>query len=134
VESVVDVAAGTTQYRWLFVGSAGYLAKAPVLNASSLRLIGTSPNPFRGLVRIRYSLPMSGIDELRFTICDLRGVVVWRQALGCRGRTGAGELTWSARTQGSRAAAAGIYLLRMSAFDAKGKQSGVFERKMTLLP
>jgi PKD repeat protein len=130
----VDIPPGGTAYRWLFVGSDGFLAKAPALNASMLRLIGTSPNPFRSFVRIRYMLPLSGVGVLKFTICDLRGVVVWRQTMDCRGRIGAGELVWNARAQGGHAAAAGIYLLKMSAFDANGRQTGTFERKMTLLP
>jgi PKD repeat protein len=129
----VAVVGGTTQYRWLFVGGDGYLAKAPVLMASVLRLIGTYPNPFRSGVRIRYSLPATGIESLEFTICDLRGVVVWRQTVACRGRTGAGELQWNTGTENGRAAGTGIFVLRMSALDAKGKQAAVFERKMTML-
>jgi PKD repeat protein len=128
------VAGGTTQYRWLLVGSEGYLAKAPALMASVLRLIGTYPNPFRSSVHIRYSLPASGIESLKFTICDLRGVVVWRQTMTCRGRAaGTGELVWNASAASGRAAGAGIYVVKMAALDANGKQAAVFERKMTLL-
>jgi PKD repeat protein len=129
----ISVGAGSTGYRWLFVGTEGYLAKAPVLDASALRLIGTSPNPFRGAVRIRYCLPPSGIETLKFTICNLRGAVVWRWAMDCHGRGGAGGLTWNAGSQAGHVAA-GTYVLRMSALDEKGRQCGVFERKMTLLP
>jgi hypothetical protein len=133
-QSSVTVATGQTQYRWLFAGSDGYLAKAPVLNLSTLKLMGAYPNPFRSMVRIRYSLPASGVSAVKFTICDLRGVVAWHKELDVAGRKGTGELVWGPQTKGGRSAAAGLYILRMSAYDSKQRTAGVFERKLTLLP
>jgi len=133
-QTSVTVAPGETQYRWLFTGSEGYLAKAPVLNLSTLRLVGAYPNPFRSMVRIRYSLPASGVSAVKFTICDLRGVVAWHKELDVAGRNGTGELVWGAQTRGGHPVAAGLYILRMSAYDSKQRMAGVFERKLTLLP
>jgi hypothetical protein len=132
----ISVAAGSTGYRWLFVGSEGYLAKAAVVNFATLRLIGTYPNPFTSSVRIRYSLPPGGTNVVKFTICDLRGSVIWQQMVIGNGRQGTfgNDLVWNTRTQNGHVAAAGIYVLRMTAFDAQLRQTGVFERKMTLLP
>jgi hypothetical protein len=133
-QSSISVAANSTQYRWLYAGSEGYCAKAPVLVASTLELAGAYPNPFRSSLRIRYSLPATGIGAVRFTICDLRGSVVWRQSVGGRDHGGAGELLWNATTHAGRPVAAGIYVLCMTAFDEKQQRAGVFERKITLLP
>jgi hypothetical protein len=132
-DAPVSVAPGETRYRWLFAGTDRYLARAPMLNAPPLRLTGTYPNPFWGMVRIRYSVPSSGIESLKFTICDFRGRIVWRQTVGCKGRVGAQELAWNAEVLNGHGAVTGIYLLKMSALDGKGNPSGVFERKMTLL-
>jgi hypothetical protein len=133
-QSTIAVAANSTQYRWLYAGSDGYLSKAGVQNVSVLRLIGTYPNPFRSSVHIRYGLPASGVGAVRFTICDLRGTVVWRKSVSGQDRSGAGEVVWNAQTKAGRAVAAGIYMLRMSAYDAKQHPTGVFEKKMTLIP
>jgi hypothetical protein len=133
-QATVGVAAGSTQYRWLFVGSEGYLAKAALAATVTLRLIGTYPNPFTSSVRIRYNLPTAGINMAKFTICDLRGAVIWRKTVIGHGNSGTEDLVWNANTEKGHRAGSGIYLLRMTAFDANQRQAGIFERKMTLLP
>jgi PKD repeat protein len=131
--SVTIGAAGARVYRTLLVGDAGFLAKAKqIARPSLLALVGTYPNPFKGIVHIRYSIPFNGIDKLKFTICDLRGAVAWRRTIGCSGHSGPGELVWNGITEGGRASGAGVYIVKMSALDAKGKQAGAFEKKMTL--
>jgi len=96
--------------------------------------MGTYPNPFRGKVRIRYSLPYDGVKTVTFTIYNLSGKVVWRHAIRDVARTGANDLVWNARTEDGSPVAAGIYVLRMTAQNANLKSAGVFERKMTFLP
>jgi hypothetical protein len=67
-------------------------------------------------------------------ICDLRGAVIWHQVVRGNGRQGTDALVWNARTDDGHLDAAGIYVLRMIAFNEKQKQTGIFEQKMTLLP
>jgi PKD repeat protein len=133
----VEVPAGTTRYRWLFAGSDGYIAKARLMNASALRLIGAVPNPCRGSVRIRYSVPPSGTASLQFAIFDLRGKLAWRRTVDCRGVAGGGgpgEVVWNATGTDGRSFAAGIYIVRMTAMKENNKPFGFFEKRMTILP
>jgi hypothetical protein len=125
----------STGYRWLFVGTKAYLAKASIIaRPALLKLFGTYPNPFRSLVHIRYSLPYEGIDHLAFAIFDLRGKTVWQTEMKNVTAYGASELTWNGRSLDGRPVAAGVYVLRMMASGPSLKHSAVFEKKMTFVP
>jgi hypothetical protein len=133
----VAVAAGSKEYRTLMVGDAGYLAKARLIGKPSvLALIGTYPNPFRAMVRIRYSIPYAGVTSVKFAIYNLSGKVVWRHEVKDVAHSGEADLVWNAAAgnKGQRAAAAGIYIVRMTAHNAGNKPVAVFERKMTFMP
>ena len=110
----IDVGPGATQVRWVFVGDKGYLAKAAVLYGGVLRLVGAYPNPFASAVHIRYSLPPQRAGAAIFTICDLRGRVVWQRVVSEAQMHGTGEIVWNARMQNGQRAAAGVYVLRMN--------------------
>jgi PKD repeat protein len=132
----VSVDAGSKEYRWLLVGDAGYLAKAKMIaRPSVLSLVGTYPNPFRGMVRIRYSLPYDGVKNLKFAIYNLSGRTVWSHEIRDVSISGVSDLFWNGMASDGRPVAAGIYLLRMTALNAAGlKPTGVFQRKMTFMP
>jgi autotransporter-associated beta strand protein len=136
-DSVLDASselhASVGDFRTLVIGSETYIAKAKAMNRLyALALIGVSPNPFGRMLRIRYSLPFTGVSQVNFSMVDLRGRELWT----LRGQTGAGpkELVWSGLSAGKRPIAAGMYVLSMKALDDKGKISGVFQRRVTYLP
>jgi FlgD Ig-like domain len=134
-DATVTVEAGIKEYRTLLVGNAGYMAKARLLGRPSLlALIGTYPNPFRGLVRIRYSVPYTGVKNVKFTIYNLSGKVVWRHEVKDVAQSGVSDLVWNGTGTDGRPVAAGIYVLRMAALNSATKPLGVFERKMTFMP
>jgi PKD repeat protein len=134
-DAAVTVGAGAREYRLLVVGDAGYLAKARLIgHPSLLALVGTYPNPFKGSVRIRYSIPYEGVKSVKFTIYNLSGKIVWRHEVKDVTRSGASDLVWNGTGTDGRCVAAGVYVLRMSAMNNGSKPVGVFERKMTLLP
>jgi hypothetical protein len=125
----------STGYRWLFVGTKAYLAKASIIaRPALLKLFGTYPNPFRSMVHIRYGLPYEGIDHLAFAIFDLRGKTVWQTEMKNVTAYGTNELTWNGRSLDGRPVAAGVYVLRMMASGTSLKHPAVFERKMTFVP
>ncbi len=130
----VAVGAGAKEFRWLFAGTAAYLAKARELaRPSVLRFVGTYPNPFRSFVRIRYSLPYEGVDRVLFSIYDMRGKTVWQTQVTAGFMTGNADLMWNARSSDGRPVAAGVYVVSMRAIGKAGKPLGVFERKMTMI-
>jgi PKD repeat protein len=134
-EAFADVEPGSRVLRRLIVGNEAYLAKTTEsLRIGKLALIGISPNPFRSFIRIRYSVPAGGVDCLSFSIFDLRGRTVWQHSAGAGASPGIKDLLWDGASFDRRKVAAGIYVVRMTAFDAARKPFCEFEKKMTYLP
>jgi PKD repeat protein len=134
-DATVEVEANSKEYRTLLVGEVGYLAKAKmIVRPAFLALVGTYPNPFKGKVRIRYSLPYEGVKDVVFAIYNLSGKAVWRHEIRNVSRSGFGDLVWNGTSVDNRPIAAGVYILRMTALNAGRKPAGVFFKKMTLLP
>jgi PKD repeat protein len=134
-DAAVTVAAGGRAYRLLVVGSQSYLAKmAIIMKTGTLQLIGTSPNPFGRMVRIRYNIPGGGVSSAKFCIYDMRGRIVWQTTTNEEGFQGIREITWDGRSLDNRRVAAGMYVVRMEALDENKKTSGIFEKRMTYLP
>jgi hypothetical protein len=131
----VSLAAGETQHRWLLVGSETYLSKtAAFIKNGKLLFAGTYPNPFGAFVHIRYSVPQSGVSGVKFAIYDMRGRLVWQKTAVEHGAQGMREIIWDGTSLNKRPVAAGIYIIRMEALDAKQKASARFEKKMTYMP
>jgi hypothetical protein len=131
----VSVGADAKAFRWLFVGTQGYLAKAAsIARPAALKLFGTYPNPFSSMVRIRYCLPYDGVEKVRFAIYDMRGRSVWQKEINVVSKYGVSDMVWNGRAVNGQPVAAGIYILRMTALNSGKKPAGVFEKKMTFLP
>jgi hypothetical protein len=134
-DAIVSLEGNSKDFRWLFVGTKDYLAKASLIaRPAMLALVGIYPNPFRSFVHIRYDLPYEGVDKLTFTIFDLRGRTVWRNELACASKYGTGDMIWNTRSNDGRPVAAGIYILKMTALNNVHKVVGTFNRKMTFVP
>jgi hypothetical protein len=131
----VQVAPGGTEYRVLAVGGTAFLAKmVSSFRTGSLKFLGISPNPFGSVVHIRYNVPETGVNNIKFAIYDLRGRIVWEKTVDARGGQGIRELVWNGTTQVGRYVASGSYIVRMVALDGNNKSAGTFEKRMTYLP
>jgi len=132
----LTIADGAVAYRHLIVGTDAYRAKIKKgLLAFRLALAGAYPNPFIRSLKIRFNLPESGLGSVHFSIVNITGRKVWERTIGCGGGVyGAQELTWEGKTRSGSPIAAGIYVLRMAAMDARGKSIAVFEKKITAMP
>ena len=75
-----------------------------------LAVTGVVPNPFNPRTTIRYTTPADGRVEV--AVFDLRGRRVARLVDGVR-TAGPHETTWDGRDDAGRAAAAGVYLVRL---------------------
>ena len=134
-ELKVSVGADAKVFRWLFVGTQGYLAKASAIaRPEALKLFGTYPNPFSSMVHIRYCLPYDGVDKVRFAIYDMRGRSVWQKEISAVSKYGMSDVVWNGRAINGQPVAAGVYILRMTAVNSAKKPAGVFEKKMTFMP
>jgi hypothetical protein len=133
-ELTVSVDGQTTAYRWLFVGDATYVASAVKgLPAMKLAFEKVYPNPAHNLVRLRYSLPFA-LSRAEFTILDISGRTIWRTTIVERTpQGGSRECLWNATTVAGKRVSAGVFIVRMEAFDQKGKTVGSFNRRLTVL-
>jgi hypothetical protein len=132
----IQVDAGSSEYRWLIVGDMEYLASSGKRMAiGRLGLDGVYPNPVRNFATIRYTLPFGRVSRVEFLMLDIAGrtvssaVVRERITLG-----GAREYQWKGRTGSGKRAAAGVYIVRMTAYDLKEHVIGSFDRRLTVLP
>jgi hypothetical protein len=133
INTNIDVGSGETVFRWLFVGTAAYLAKAGIIApVYKLALLGVSPNPFKNMVRVRYSIPYEGIKNMSFAVYTLSGKRVWTEVVN--NRYGINELVWNGQNVDGKKIGAGVYILRMVAANMTLKTAGVFEKKLTFIP
>jgi autotransporter-associated beta strand protein len=131
----VSLPQGATAYRRLVIGTDAYLSKVKrELHMFKLALVATSMNPYSRMVKIRFTLPFNGVSRVRFTIIDILGRAVWEQTLFCGGMTGMQEYVWTGKTGSGRPVGAGMYVLRMTAFDEKRTTAGIFEKKIPYMP
>jgi hypothetical protein len=113
----VSMAGQSREYRWLVIGNAEFTEGfGKTLQASAFDLLRTGPNPFSGMVRIRYTLPLSGIQSVRCAAIDQRGRIVWSKNVAGSLHPGRNEMLWTPRRL-----AAGTYILRLSGLDGRGR-------------
>jgi hypothetical protein len=124
-------AAGKAQ-RVVVAGSGDYFDRVLTeLARWNLQFVKAYPNPFRGLLRLYYTLP-AGIREVRFTVYDMRGKALWLGTENQRTTKGAHVLLYDGSTGNSRGGylSSGMYLIRMSAFDTEGRVAYGGQRKV----
>jgi len=130
----VEVDAQSTQYRWLLAGDQAYIAAAaknmPVLK---LTLDRVYPNPVRSVVHLRYTAP-ANVKQITFMVLDISGRMVWRKNINdITPLGGTRECLWYGTSATGKRVAAGVYIVKMSAVDAKNKTVGSFDRRLTVL-
>jgi hypothetical protein len=121
--------------RVVVVGSGDYFdAVLQDLAQWSLQFVKAYPNPFRGLLRIYYTLP-EGIKEVRFTVYDMRGRALWRGVENKRTTRGVHIFTYDGRTRGSAGGylSSGMYIIRMSAKNSAGRVIYAGEKRITCI-
>jgi hypothetical protein len=131
-ELSVTVAANSRQYRWLAVGSRGYIEGFGTrLAAGEFSLVRITPNPLRGGMRIEYRIPYGGVEAIRCEMLDQLGRVVWSTKAGKSVHPGRNEITWNPR---GRRLASGAYIIRLTGFDGNGKVTGTKLARIMYLP
>jgi hypothetical protein len=127
----VTVAQNSSEYRWLAIGTPEYIKGfGRTVVTHEFGLVRIAPNPFRGSLRIDYTVPAGGMDRVRFDLIDQQGRVVW-SASTRNARPGENRMVWDPKA--GRGLAAGIYVLRMSGFDGNGRRQNVRQSRVMYL-
>jgi hypothetical protein len=123
------------EYRWLFAGSAAFISSAASKWVSAeLAFRAPYPNPLRGFVHLRYCLPFGRVSRVDFMAVDIRGRIVWQKTISERSVVGGSrECVWNGTTTRGQRLAAGLYVIKMTAYDLKHKPVGSFEQRITVL-
>ncbi len=108
-----QVVTGLAADRRLNVRQGVPVVAPPQAAALRLRLDEPFPNPFNPATTLRYELPRAGSVELR--IYDVAGRLVRSLRSGEVEAAGRREAVWDGRDDAGRAAAAGAYVVRLSA-------------------
>jgi hypothetical protein len=134
-ESAVSVAAGTSQRRVVVVGDETYFEIAQSrLTPWNLQFVKAYPNPFRGYIKLFYTIP-AGMKEIRFTIYDMHGRTVWNDIHRETLTRGIHVFTYDGSTGAStrRTLSSGLYIVRMSAVNNAGVVVYGGEKKITCI-
>jgi hypothetical protein len=140
-ESVADqdfsltIGAQGRALRVVVVGSGDYFDSVlQQLAPWNLQFVKAYPNPFRGYIRLHYTLP-GGIKEVRFTLFDLRGRALWRVVENNHTTKGAHVSLYDGRTGSTSGGylSSGMYIIRMSAVNREGKVICAGEKIITCI-
>ena len=128
----VTVGPHSREYRWLAVGSPGYLESfGSRLVRGEFSLVRVTPNPLRGSLHIEYQIPYGGIEGVRCEMLDQLGRVVWSTGAGKNVHPGKNEIVWNPH---GRKLASGAYIIRLTGFNGKGKVAGQKLARVMYLP
>jgi hypothetical protein len=131
----VTIEPNTTEKQWIVVGNSGYAERFQQrIGLGILAFMNLYPNPARHSIHIRYSVPPVGYRNVKFALYDMQGRMVWSSTIGKPTHAGASEIVWDGTNHRSTQAASGMYLLRMTALNDKGKLVIVGEKRVTYLP
>jgi hypothetical protein len=131
----VTIGAGSREYRWVFVGDAGYIGSAvKIWGIGKLSFLKPYPNPMRGFIQLRYTLPFASVSRVDFMIVDIRGRVVWQKTIRENSVVGGGRsCVWNGASTTGQRIASGLYVIKMTAYDLKHKPLGSFDERITVI-
>jgi hypothetical protein len=98
----------------------------PVLR---LAMLGLYPNPVRRQMTISYMVPYTGARDVRFTIYDMLGRMVWRYDAPSE-HPGVYRVVWDPHAGKN---GAGAYIVRMTAIDGQTGTARTFKQRITVM-
>ncbi|MCL2218351.1 MAG: autotransporter-associated beta strand repeat-containing protein [Chitinispirillia bacterium] len=123
------VAGSSHEDVYMVVGGREYQNKVVAPVASKFTVAGISVNQGARSVRLRYYIPMAGIDMVEVSVYDIRGRMAWKSAQ--RVRPNSWHTTeWNSRESRRGSVGAGMYIIRVRAIDARGKTTAVENRRI----
>ncbi|MBD3322483.1 MAG: hypothetical protein GF350_15380 [Chitinivibrionales bacterium] len=119
------------EYRFLAVGTEASLEKFKnTVALLKLAFSGCFPNPFTNRVTVRYSVPYSGVGKVSFAVYTMKGQKIWKQKVRDF-HPGTNSIVWYPGA--GLPMAAGMYILRMKAYDTSGAIIGNYKTRLTYL-
>jgi hypothetical protein len=121
----IPVAAGSSSDQILLAGSDQYIRKFASLNAGvEFALLQMYPNPFKGALTIKFTLPLTGVNLVTCRLFDALGRTVWNFNIDRDLKPGLNTFNWQPGTYGLKKLASGTYILKLTAEDVSGHKKG----------
>jgi autotransporter-associated beta strand protein len=134
-KGTITVEANSVASRWISVGDEQW-HKQFLSNALNqrYRLHNLYPNPARSLVSIRYSVPFGADDHITLSVFDVKGRRVWKKEITAMLSSGIHHTTWNGRDTRNHTVGAGMYIVRFTVTDKKGKSIHRSDQCITYFP
>jgi len=129
----ISVNASSHEDVYMVVGTKDYLAKTGVGQNMKFMMGSVAVNQAARSARIRYYVPFAGVDRVEVTAYNLKGTVVWKNTQKAQSASW-NTMEWNSRSSGRGGTAAGLYIVRVRALNAKGKTVAVADRRLTFAP
>jgi autotransporter-associated beta strand protein len=98
--------------------------------ASKFAVSHVNVNQAARSARIKFYIPLAGIEKVEVSAYDIKGRMVWRNMQTVRPSTW-NTIEWNGRQSRNGPISAGLYILRVKAIDAKGRTTAVENRRLT---
>jgi hypothetical protein len=118
-DATIVVPAHDSRLLAVTLGSNAFVNHIPALGR--LALENCFADRARGMIHVRYQVPMIGVSSVEFRLYDMNGRLVAAATVGRSLKSGANEFVWNGT---SGAIPAGMYVLTMRARNGSGKTAG----------
>jgi len=132
-EMEIGIEAGARKNGWLLAGDSIFIAnwyKQIITTEFSLEKL--FPNPCRGRLMVRFTIPYTDIREIKMMIFDQLGRRVWSKDINRRLHPGLNVVHYE--IPASESFAAGTYIFNIKAIDHKGRVVGSKRSRLMYLP
>ncbi len=121
----IMVEAGSTSDQILLAGSDQYIRKFASLYAGvEFALLQMYPNPFKGNLTIKFTIPYTGVNLVNCRLFDAMGRTVWNFNIDRNLKPGLNVFNWQPGAHSLKKLASGTYILRLTAEDEFGHKKG----------
>ncbi len=121
----ITVAAGSSSDQTLLAGSDLYIRKFASLYAGvEFALLQMYPNPFKGNLTIKFTIPFTGVNLVNCRLFDALGRTVWNFNIDRDLKPGLNVFNWKPGARSLKKLASGTYILRLTAEDEIGHKKG----------
>ena len=127
----VIVGANNVEYRWFVVAGKDFMDRFKN-KALSWRygLRSVYANPVRNAAIFKFTIPTGAKERVRFTIFDAMGRSIWEKTISHPLSSGEHTLIWNGNNSTRGKVSNGMYFVKFSVLDSKGKISKSFNSRL----
>lgn len=127
----VTVGAKSVEYRWFVVAGKEFMERFKN-NALSWKygLRSVYANPVRNAAVFKFTVPTGAKERLRFTIFDAMGRKIWEKTISHPLGSGEHTLIWNGDNSSRGKVSNGMYFVKLSILDSKGKVAKSFDSRL----